>query len=160
MGILRKLTKEDYSIGFVDSGLSITYRIGPDLHSHNLDMEYVKECISTGFSYLESFDNLVVELDYAKLAVEFSDWTCWSAKCKEEEAYNIKLIRKSRLQGVDLGTIEELADNLQLYVKQLYAIRASIQIGEQLDEDAMMNLMQDYEEAVEIKKMWDGLGEE
>ena len=53
-----------------------------------------------------------------------------------------------------VGPIEELADNLELYVKQLYAIRDKIRKGV-VDED----LEADYAEALEIKGIWDSLGD-
>lgn len=70
------------------------------------------------------------------------------------------LSRSTRIAAMDVEILENLADNLELYVKHLYAIRASIQIGEQLDEEEFEDLLQDYEEAVGIKKVWDSLGEE
>lgn len=160
MSILKKFTKEDISIGFLDSGLSITYRIGPVLHFHNLDMTHVNTCVLEEVAYIEQVDEFLLELDYATLAEEFSSWAAWSEKCLEEaEGARLKR-RKSQLEGMDIGAIEVLADNLQHYVRHLYAIRASIQIGEQLDEDEFTDLLQDYEEVTEIKKMWDNLGEE
>ena len=70
------------------------------------------------------------------------------------------LSRSTRIAAMDVEILENLADNLELYVKHLYAIRARIQIGEQLDEEEFEDLLQDYEEAVGIKKVWDSLGEE
>jgi hypothetical protein len=71
-----------------------------------------------------------------------------------------KLARSTRIAAMDVEILENLADNLELYVKHLYAIRACIQIGEQLNEEEFEDLLQDYEEAVGIKKVWDSLGEE
>lgn len=63
------------------------------------------------------------------------------------------------MKDMDITKIEELADNLEAYVKHLYAIRACLQIKEQYEGQELEDLEADYEEAMEIKEMWDNLGE-
>lgn len=51
-----------------------------------------------------------------------------------------------------VGPLEELADELEAYVKKLYVIRGMIKKNEEDDE-----LESDYAEALEIKGMWDSM---
>lgn len=55
---------------------------------------------------------------------------------------------------MDVSLVETLADNLESYVKHLYALRKEINAG---IKDA--NVIADYEEAVEIANIWNNLGE-
>ena len=54
-----------------------------------------------------------------------------------------------------LEPIEELADNLEAYVKRLYVIREKIKNGELNKE-----VEADYAEALEILDIWNNMGEE
>jgi hypothetical protein len=61
---------------------------------------------------------------------------------------------------MSIAKVEELADNLESYVKHLYALRACMQIKDQYEGRELEDLEADYQEAMEIKDMWDSLGEE